>query len=267
MPSCVRTIICGALLTSSLCVFSATPSISIRYSTPLNKQEKNSEKAIKASHVNEMLLNISEHYFYLKQPLVIEYGGKDGPLYDPDSHVIYIPYSFYQEALGYFSKHKYQERFHKSPQQGAVDTLLHTLLHEVSHAFIEDQQIPVLGKEEDAADNFANVILLNYVNNGDDIAISAADMFSFESEDKPARPSSEEYIDEHSFDLQRYFSTLCLVYGSDPKKHNHLLNEIKGDYLKDRKDFCVSQFELLTRNWGIYLKQSNGASLPCASDD
>jgi hypothetical protein len=56
-------------------------------------------------------------------------------------------------------------------------------LHEAGHAFIADQNIPVLGKE-DAVDHFATILLLNYVDSGDDIAISAADMFTFESEDR-----------------------------------------------------------------------------------
>lgn len=35
--------------------------------------------------------------------------------------------------------------------------------------------------------------------------ISPADMFAFESDDRPDYDDFGEYIDEHSFDLHRYF--------------------------------------------------------------
>ena len=246
-----------ALMGISLCSFAANPNISIQYSKPLNQQEITIQQTIKESGINDTLTALSNDYFPFNKTVTIQYGSTEGPLYDPDSHTMHIPYSFYQESLDYFSKNKYQERFNKSPQLGALDTLLHTLLHEAGHAFIADQNIPVLGKEEDAVDNFATILLLNYVDDGDDIAISAADMFAFESEDRPDYYDFGEYIDEHSFDLQRYFSTLCLVYGSDPKKHINLLDEVENDYLKDRKDFCGFQFDSLSQNWEHYFKQRN----------
>ncbi len=245
-----------ALMSISLYSSAANPNISIQYLKPLTQQEVTIQQVIKESDINDTLITLSDHYFSFNKTVTIQYGSTDGPLYDPNSHAIHIPYSFYQESLDYFSKNKYQERFNKSPQLGALDTLLHTLLHESGHAFIADQNIPVLGKEEDAVDNFATILLLNYVDNGDDIAISAADMFAFESENRPDYYDFGEYIDEHSFDLQRYFSTLCFVYGSDPEKQSNLLDEVENDYLKDRKEFCEFQFESLSQNWDHYFKRS-----------
>lgn len=135
------------------------------------------------------------------------------------------------ESLNYFSNNQYEDRYGKSPKTGALDTLLHSLLHEAGHAYIEDQSIPVLGKEEDAVDNFATILLIDYYDFG-------------------------EYIDEHSFDLQRYFSTLCLVYGSDPEQYKSLLDEIEKDYLRDRKDFCQYNYENIRTNWQHYLQHN-----------
>lgn len=257
MKTAIRSPLFITLMGISLCSFAENPNISIQYSKPLNPQEITIQQTIKESGINDTLIELSNDYFPFNKTVTIQYGSTEGPLYDPNFHTIQIPYSFYQESLDYFSKNKYQERFNKSPQLGALDTLLHTLLHEAGHAFIADQNIPVLGKEEDAVDNFATILLLNYVDNGDDIAISAADMFAFESEDRPDYYDFGEYIDEHSFDLQRYFSTLCLVYGSDPKKQSNLLDEVENDYLKDRKEFCEFQFDSLSQSWDHYFKQIN----------
>ncbi|MFM2606731.1 DUF4344 domain-containing metallopeptidase [Vibrio chagasii] len=229
----------------------------IEYSAPQDEAEKQLKQEIEQSGVNDTMVDLSNQLFLFKQPLVIQYGGDEGPLYDPQTHHVLIPYSFYAESLNYFEKNQYEKEYGKSAQTGAIDTLLHTLIHEAGHAYVEDQQIAILGKEEDAVDNLATILLINYVEHGTDAAISAADMFAFESEDRPAYYDLGEYIDEHSFDLQRYFSTLCLVYGSDPEAYKNLLDEVENDYLKDRKEFCVEHFDVINANWHRYLKESD----------
>ncbi len=229
----------------------------IEYSAPQGEAEKQLKQEIEQSGVNDTMVDLSNQLFLFKQPLVIQYGGDEGPLYDPQTHHVLIPYSFYAESLNYFEKNQYEKDYGKSAQTGAIDTLLHTLIHEAGHAYVEDQQIAILGKEEDAVDDLATILLINYVEHGTDAAISAADMFAFESEDRPEYYDLGEYIDEHSFDLQRYFSTLCLVYGSDPEAYKNLLDEVENDYLKDRKEFCVEHFDVINANWHRYLKESD----------
>ncbi|MEF1291843.1 DUF4344 domain-containing metallopeptidase [Vibrio sp. M260118] len=241
-----------AILVSSS-AFAASDNIVIRYLEPNNASEAELKTAIEESEVNQTLIDLSDQLFPFNNTLTVQYGSDDGPMYDPQNHVVHMPYHFYQEALHYFKKNKYDEKYGKSAELGALDTVLHTLLHEAGHAYIADQNIPILGKEEDAVDNFAALIMIEYVENGADAAISAADMFAFESEDKPDKYAFGEYIDEHSFDLQRYFSTLCLVYGSDPKQHQGLLDEVENDFLADRKDFCVFQYRNIGYNWHYYL--------------
>lgn len=230
----------------------AGENITFEFLPTQTQEESQLKEDIKQSGINQTVAELSDQLFPFNSTLTMQYGGEEGPMYDPETHTVHIPYSFYAESTHYFAKNKYDEKYGKSAQLGAIDTLLHTLLHEAGHAYIADQKIAVLGKEEDAVDNFATLLMLNYVENGDDAAISAADMFAFESDDRPDYYDFGEYIDEHSFDLQRYFSTLCLVYGSDPEKHAKLLDEVENDYLKDRKDFCIYNFQTLDDNWHRY---------------
>lgn len=247
-------LLCLGLLWST---YSANADVQIIYLTPDSKLETEAKQAIVDSDVNLLLVELSKQHFPFKNKLTVRYGGNEGPLYDPQEHTMLMPYSFYNEALQYFKQNQYEEKFGRSAQLGAIDTILHTLLHEAGHAYIEDQSIPILGKEEDAVDNFAAVIMLEYVEDGDNAAISAADMFAFESQDRPEYYQADEYIGEHSFDLQRYFSTLCLIFGSDPQKHNELLNEIDKDLLEERKENCISQYQTISHNWHIYLKNKD----------
>ncbi|HIF9191479.1 TPA: DUF4344 domain-containing metallopeptidase [Photobacterium damselae] len=233
---------------------SAAGGIEYTFQSPNTQSQKLAYDEIRASRVNQLVGRLSNEHFPFTQTLTIHYGGEDGPLYDPDLHTIFIPYAFYTQAIHYFAQNRYQKMYGKSAKEAAIDTILHTLLHEVGHAYIDDNGIPILGKEEDAVDNFAAIVLINYVKNGADIAISAADMFAFESDDKPDYYDSSEYIDEHSFDLQRYFSTLCLVYGAEPKQYPNLLDEINKLDVKDRQTFCIEHYQTMSENWQKYFK-------------
>jgi hypothetical protein len=132
-----------------------------------------------------------------------------------------------------------------------MDALLHTLFHELGHALVTMYEIPVLGKEEDAVDGLADVLLIEYVENGREMAISAADLFDLESEDR-VELSEEDFSDEHSLDLQRFYNTLCHVYGSDPETYKALPEET--GLADDRTDSCVEEYNLLYNDWLALLK-------------
>lgn len=227
------------------------------YQPPADDESKALKVEIEESGVNEKLADLSAQYFPFEPDLTVEYGSDDGPLYNPDSNTIQIPYTFYAEAKNYFIDNGYNERLGRSAQQGALDTLLHTLLHEAAHAYIANSDIAVLGKEEDAADDFATLILLNGLDDGGDIAISAADMFGFESghSERPDYYEPVEFIDEHSLDLQRYFATLCLIYGSDTEKYRGLLDELSSENRAEREQYCEGHYEEALQNWQYYLPQ------------
>ncbi|MEJ2765156.1 DUF4344 domain-containing metallopeptidase [Photobacterium sp. MCCC 1A19761] len=243
------------ILAGLLCgnALAAQPSIVVAYQTPKGKDETQVRQLIEQSEVNDTLVALSKSYFVFDQTLTVKYGGEDGPMYDPEVHTVFIPYGFVLEAIRYFRDNDDQQTSGNQPTLSAMDTLLHTLLHEAGHAYVADQNIPVLGKEEDAVDNFATLMMIRYVDGGDDAAISAANMFAYESNDRTDFYDFGEYIDEHSFDLQRYFSTLCLVYGSDPKQYAKLLDEVENDYLAERKEFCIENYQQLDQNWHVYL--------------
>ncbi|MFA0086881.1 DUF4344 domain-containing metallopeptidase [Vibrio sp. E150_011] len=228
--------------------------INFEYNPATSTTDKQAQQALQESELDDLVSELSQSYFKFDQALTITYGADDGPLYDPQQHQILIPYQFYIDSLNYFLKHKYEKKFGKPASQGAVDVMLHTLLHEIGHAYIADQRIPILGKEEDAVDNFAAVLMINYVEGGADAVISAADMFSFESESRPEYYDISEYIGEHSFDLQRYFSALCLVYGSNPEQYPTLLDEVEQDYRDERKEVCVQTFMQIDENWRYVLQ-------------
>ena len=106
-----------------------------------------------------------------------------------------------------------------------------TLCHELTHALIATFDIPVLGREEAAADQIATLCILypETTSDRDPHAIeklaAVADAWRIEWEmDKESGGTA--YWDEHELDIQRYYNVLCMLYGSDPEEFEALPDRI-----------------------------------------
>ncbi|WP_299013238.1 DUF4344 domain-containing metallopeptidase [uncultured Photobacterium sp.] len=240
---------------SSAIQVSTKPTVEYQYLPAKNAVDKQVLDTIQSSDAVNIVQDLSQSVVVFSKPVTVVFGALDGPLYDPEQHQIQIPYSFFNHAIERFKSNNYKKSG-ISEEQAALDTLLHTLLHELGHAFVADNNIPVLGKEEDAVDNFATVLLLNYIESGDEVAISAADLFAYEDQQIEAFDSLD-FIDEHSLDIQRYYYTLCLIYGSNPEQHSQLLEDIEKDFKTEREDVCEEEFERVSHNWMTYLNSEN----------
>ena len=181
----------------------------------------------------------------MQHKLTVVYGAQDGPLFDPELMQIQIPYHFVTEVLNRFTQDDYQQTG-VSPKAATQDALLHTLGHEYGHAYIYANEIIVLGREEDAVDTLATLLLIHAFKEGAEIALSAADLFALEDEEIE-QLVDDDFSDEHSLDAQRYHATLCLIYGSDPKKYAGLLASSTQE--SDRRAICEEEYLRQSENW------------------
>jgi hypothetical protein len=86
------------------------------------------------------------------------------------------------------------------------------LLHEAGHAVSDILQLPVLGREEDSADDISAFIMVQF---GEEVA-RAAIKGTFYLWLKSAEGTDGIYWDVHSTPSQRYVNYLCIAYGRDP---------------------------------------------------
>ncbi len=188
------------------------------------------------------------------EPVTLLIGADDGPLFDPQTNEIWIPLEFLTEIDERFVQSELA--INKAERDNAVqDVLLHTLLHEIAHAIVAQFEIPTLGKEEDAADNLATVLLLEYFEDGDLIALNAADMFALEDQDSDTFEQAD-FWDEHSLNIQRYYTTICHVYGARPDDNESLIEN--EELSQERAERCIDEYAQVRADWLFVLKGLEG---------
>lgn len=121
-----------------------------------------------------------------------------------------------------------------------VGPTLEVFLHEMAHAAFELLEIPVLGREEDAADQIAAYMLLNLSKDEARRAvIGTASMYLREA--RTFTVEFKGFADGHGTPAQRYYNLLCLAYGSDPVL---FADAVEKDLLpRDRAEDCAGEYK------------------------
>jgi hypothetical protein len=126
-----------------------------------------------------------------------------------------------------------------------IGPVLDTFLHETGHAVFRMLEIPVLGREEDAADHFSAYVMLRL---GKDEArrmiLGAAYQYKLYMPGPQVTLPIRSFADEHSVPAQRMFSLLCIGYGADKKLFADVVE--KGFLPKERAEGCEIEYEDLT---------------------
>ena len=140
-----------------------------------------------------------------------------------------------------------------APIDTVIGPLFEVSLHEVGHALFEMLELPVLGREEDAADQVAAYIMLQF---GEDTArrLIAGTAYAYKIDAErsgPCRPV-EDYASEHSTPAQRAFNLLCIAYGADTKEFADIVS--KGHLPKARAEFCEEEYEQVQDAFEILIK-------------
>jgi hypothetical protein len=123
-----------------------------------------------------------------------------------------------------------------TPADGLVGSIVSTLLHETGHALFSIYRIPILGREEDAADQIAGYVMMQF---GTDVArttIKGA-AWKWYSQDWSEPP----YHDVHSPAQQRFYSFLCMGYGGNPDAFKQFIE--LGWLPKWRAPNCVYEYQ------------------------
>ena len=187
------------------------------------------------------------------QVIFEECGGPDS-YYDEYSHEIVICYELIDTYSELFSRTLKTRSARDEATKGAVVSMF---LHEVAHALIAGWNLPITGREEDAADQFSTLMLINEIAEGDEMALHGARSFKLLADLE--KNLNKDYSGPHSLDEQRFFNTICLVYGRRPERYESL---IRNGTLPEARAFeCERDYARVNKSWQTllapYLSRSN----------
>jgi hypothetical protein len=204
---------------------------------------------VRASGVFEKMLPQLDASLRLPHGIKVVFDKCDevNAFYDPEQASI----TMCDEYLDY-----YGELFSEYPAEDAknaiIGSVVSTFLHETGHALIDQLELPMVGREEDAADQLSTVILVASGDEGNAMAIEGA--YSFIAESEAGQDDDEEtpFWDEHSLDEQRFYNSICLIYGSDPDGWDDLVGE--DDLPEERAERCPDEYALISSSWNRLLE-------------
>jgi hypothetical protein len=133
--------------------------------------------------------------------------------------------------------------------ESIVYSNLFVFFHELGHGLIDLYDLPTVGREEDAVDEFSTLLLLEAGEMGTKAVLKAAHWFTLESQQQDT--SELAYWDEHSLDLQRFYGITCLMYGKDPATFGGFVTE--GILPASRADRCAAEYRKKYKSWETLL--------------
>ena len=135
----------------------------------------------------------------------------------------------------------------------ALGNAVWILYHEIGHLLVNEFQLPVLGREEDAADHLATITLLEISDETNDgFLVDAVDGFFFSADVKTKRNASRSFYAGHGLDEQRAFEVACLMLGNDPQAFTELADTINLPL--EERERCPNAYELARSSWHAVLQ-------------
>lgn len=130
-------------------------------------------------------------------------------------------------------------------------TLRFVLLHELGHGLVDLYGIPVLGREEDAADRFATWWMSPDGQEDGTDAIAAVEWWLASAKSSGEKREDLAWWDEHGIDEQRGYQIVCLLYGSDPETMGPLAGRL--GLPEERRESCIPEAARNAASWAAYL--------------
>lgn len=128
-----------------------------------------------------------------------------------------------------------------------LQTWFWVLYHEIGHALVDVLDLPVVGREEDAVDNFSTILFIDV--GLSEVAETAAAFWLYSGQ---ANATPQALADEHSLNDQRFYTILCLLYGSDPNRWVSLPTNFPE--MEARLPRCQEEYDDQVRAWDTLLE-------------
>jgi hypothetical protein len=142
-------------------------------------------------------------------PLVLRECGVANAFYKPADRSVILCYELLESVISGID-----QDFGSAPWERKMDTafgaIFFVLFHEIGHGLIHSLNLPIFGREEDAADSIAAYLTLR--TKAQVSSVEGALWFFMRG---ASEPSLRAYAGAHSLGPQRAFNLLCQALGKD----------------------------------------------------
>jgi hypothetical protein len=126
-----------------------------------------------------------------------------------------------------------------TPEDAIIGQFFYVAAHEIGHAMFDLLDVPIFGRPEDAADQFATYIMLQFGKDQARRLIGGA-AYSYHEDLHGITASLKSFSDVHGTPQQRFYNILCMAYGADQKVFSELVE--KGYLPQSRARRCKKDF-------------------------
>lgn len=127
-----------------------------------------------------------------------------------------------------------------------------TLWHEAAHMLVTELELPVVGQEEDAADSFATLMMMeDQTGEWVERLLDVAELWLVSHERDEAEGLEPAYYGEHDLDAQRGLRVICFLAGASPERANALLDA--WGVPEERAESCEFDYVLALDSWEALL--------------
>lgn len=179
--------------------------------------------------------------------------GTVGASYEREAHRISLCYELVSAFADVFLRDARRPEDAERAGAAVGGATVFVLFHEASHALIDLYQIPVEGREEEAVDQLATLVLLTGGKEGEGAALDGASTLLAEEED----PAGKALLDKlpfwsgHGLTAQRFSNVICWVYGKNPAGYQ---DQVDVTALPpERAQGCAAEYERISKEWDTLL--------------
>jgi hypothetical protein len=124
-------------------------------------------------------------------------------------------------------------------EDAIVGTIVQVLLHETGHALFELLDVPIFGREEDAADQFAAFLIMQMPTEEARRIIDGVTHMLW-NQSQLQKLDRDAFSNIHGLPAQRFFNLVCIAYG----RHTWLYADLvkSGVLPEERAESCKAEY-------------------------
>jgi hypothetical protein len=214
--------------------------VSVSYVPPKNPAHQAIYEQLKEVSFLEQLQRFLTP-FRLPRSLLVKVEGCDGDANASyERNVITVCYEYIEQLRKTMPAQTTAEGV--TPDDAIAGPLFDTCLHEFAHALFELLRVPVLGREEDAADQVSAYVMLQLGKVEVRRLIGGvAYAYKTEADAETVPAPMTQFANVHGTPAQRFYNILCVAYGADKQLFGYV---VESGYLpKYRAEDCYDEYK------------------------